>query len=355
VDLIVSKKGKQVTGKSNEGELVAPTYEASVSKDDFIINMVKFKLLPDDYQIMARLRDPTSNELLPPFRTELKLRDCRRGLPELSGLEFVREAKAAYDDSQFVRAGLRLIPSVARIYGDYEPEVIVYYEIYNRPDFGGEYMISYSLRSTEEELLADTTLIPSEGARTPRLERVDVGDLLPGEYKIALTVQSPGSDFKLKREADFKIGWSAVGLVKNDYETAVEQLRYIATGDQLKQLKRAREEERLQRWNEFWKSQDPTPATPENELRDEYYKRLRYSDLNFGHFGRDGWKTDMGKVYITYGQPDEIERHPFDIDAKPYQIWTYYDPWRIFRFVDINGYGEYELIPPYDGDPRKIR
>lgn len=355
VDVIVNRKGKQITGTSNEGELIAENYKASISKDDFVINRVSFTLLPDDYQLIAQLGDPASGELIQPLKLDMKLKDFRKKIPELSSLEFLREATGVTDDSQFVRSNLRLIPSVARIYGDEEPEVILYYEIYNVPEFAGDYAAFYIVSDGEKDILADTTIFPSDGAITSHLERISVSELLAGEYDLRLRIESPGNDLELSRKTDFKIGWSVIGIVKNDFKTAVEQLRYIAAEELLKQLRDSPEIDREDRWNEFWKSQDPTPSTPENEKKEEYYKRLRYADLNFGHFGRDGWKTDMGMVYITYGTPDEIERHPFDIDSKPYQIWFFYSLKLKFTFVDINGYGEYELIYPYDGDIRKFR
>ena len=44
--------------------------------------------------------------------------------------------------------------------------------------------------------------------------------------------------------------------------------------------------------------------------------------------------------------PNNIERHPFDIDAKPYEIWTYYEQNREFVFVDATGFGDYRLQNP---------
>jgi hypothetical protein len=54
----------------------------------------------------------------------------------------------------------------------------------------------------------------------------------------------------------------------------------------------------------------------------------------------------MGMVYIIFGTPNNIERHPFDIDARPYEIWTYYENNREFIFVDISGFGDYRLQTP---------
>ena len=76
----------------------------------------------------------------------------------------------------------------------------------------------------------------------------------------------------------------------------------------------------------------------------EYYRRIDYSDRNFGAYKRDGWKTDMGMVYVSLGSPDYIDRHPFAVDSKPYEVWDYYNLNRQFVFVDQTGFGDYRLL-----------
>jgi GWxTD domain-containing protein len=353
VDITISKKNKQITGTSNDGSLTADNYKATISKDDFVINKIIFRIPPDSYRLNARLRDRNSVDLVRPVALDLKLRGFGQDIPAISSIEFLRQAGAIEQDSQFVRGDKKLIPSVSIMYGDDCPDLIFYYEVYNNPDFKGEYLASYHITNGDKFTSIDTTLFPSQGKITPHTESIDVDSLAPGDYKIETVIHSPGSKLEIKHTDTFFIGWSVIGLVKNDYKTAVDQLRYIASRDQMKKLLDAAPQDHLRVWNEFWASQDPTPSTPENEKKEEYYKRVRYADLNFGNFGRNGWKTDMGMVYITYGPPDEIERHPFDIDSKPYQIWYYYEQKRVFSFVDVNGYGDYELIYTYDGDIRK--
>jgi hypothetical protein len=69
---------------------------------------------------------------------------------------------------------------------------------------------------------------------------------------------------------------------------------------------------------------------------------------------RPGWRTDRGMIYIQYGEPDDVERHPFDMDGFPYnapwQVWRYYSTNREFVFVDRRGSNDYELQYPYDGE-----
>ncbi|MEJ2542771.1 MAG: GWxTD domain-containing protein [Calditrichaceae bacterium] len=62
--------------------------------------------------------------------------------------------------------------------------------------------------------------------------------------------------------------------------------------------------------------------------------------------GREGWKTDRGRVFLIYGDPDEYERFPSSMDALPYIIWHYYDleGSQIFVFTDLDGFGDYRQI-----------
>ena len=78
---------------------------------------------------------------------------------------------------------------------------------------------------------------------------------------------------------------------------------------------------------------------------EEYYARVAYANKHFSHLG-DGWKTDMGMVFVLYGAPENIERHPFDANDKPYEIWYYYNLGRQFIFVDHSGFGDYRLTYP---------
>jgi GWxTD domain-containing protein len=354
ISVVFNRKGKQVTGITREGDLFADNYKMTLSREDFVIDIFTFKIVPDNYELVGRLIDAYAGDELS-VKREVRIKDFGKKIPYLSTIEFVRESRHSDESSRFVRDGMRIIPSVSRAFGYSEPEMLIYYQIYNRDDFGGDYLVYYDMIIENKIVVSDTALFPSGGAVTGRMEEFNVESLLPGVYSLAIRVESPGRKLKVESKSDFTIEWSIMGIVRNDFRTAVEQLRYIATREEMDKLKDAPETDRIRLWNDFWESNDPSPGTAENELRNEYYKRVRYADLNFGHFGKDGWKTDMGMVYIKYGSPDEIERHPFDISTKPYQIWYYYEQKRRFVFVDYNGYGDYELQYPYDGDIGRSR
>jgi len=112
----------------------------------------------------------------------------------------------------------------------------------------------------------------------------------------------------------------------------------------------------------FWKQRDPTPGTPQNEYREEHMKRLQYANtmLNRGT-PREGWMTDMGRIYILLGPPVSIDRYPSSAGVHPCQIWYYYGDktkglptYFSILFYQRGGSGEYKLYNPASDGPASL-
>ena len=59
-----------------------------------------------------------------------------------------------------------------------------------------------------------------------------------------------------------------------------------------------------------------------------------------------GWRSDRGRIYIKYGQPEQVESRPSRVDGLAVEVWTYIDLGLRFVFVDYDGFGRYELYQP---------
>src|ERR1700674_1229793 len=120
------------------------------------------------------------------------------------------------------------------------------------------------------------------------------------------TIAKPLTD-KEKRKRDEKL--------RKELETPYrkwlnEDVAYIITDEERTAFKRLQTDEERESFIEnFWLRRDPTPDTIENEFKEEHYRRIAYANENFAS-GIPGWKTDRGRIYITYGPPDEKETHP---------------------------------------------
>jgi GWxTD domain-containing protein len=140
-----------------------------------------------------------------------------------------------------------------------------------------------------------------------------------------------------------------------------EDVVYIITDEEKTAWKRlATDEEREQFIEQFWLRRDPTPDTAENEFKEEHYRRIAYANERFAS-GIPGWKADRGRIYITYGPPDEIEDHSSGgtyerppeegggtTSTYPFQQWRYryiegVGTNIIIEFVDPTMSGEFRM------------
>jgi GWxTD domain-containing protein len=119
-----------------------------------------------------------------------------------------------------------------------------------------------------------------------------------------------------------------------------EDVGYIITDEERTAFKRLATDEERQTFIEgFWLRRDPTPDTEENEFKEEHYRRIEYANEHYAS-GIPGWKTDRGRIYITFGPADEVDSHPSGGSYnRPYEegggtTSTYpFEKWR-YRYID---------------------
>ncbi len=115
-----------------------------------------------------------------------------------------------------------------------------------------------------------------------------------------------------------------------------EEVPYIITDDEKKAfLSLSNDEERDAFIESFWLRRNPNPDSPENEYREEHYRRIAYANEHFAA-GKPGWKTDRGHIYIAFGPADSIDSHPSggtyerpmdegggETSTFPFEVWHY--------------------------------
>ena len=120
------------------------------------------------------------------------------------------------------------------------------------------------------------------------------------------------------------------------------------------------EDEKERFIEQFWRRRDPDPRTVINEFKEEHYRRIAYANERF-HSGKEGWRSDRGRIYIIHGEPAEIESYAagsfydreFDqgggeTTVYPFERWRYRHLDGIgddieLEFVDDSFTGDYHL------------
>jgi GWxTD domain-containing protein len=111
------------------------------------------------------------------------------------------------------------------------------------------------------------------------------------------------------------------------------EVRYIITPDELARFKtvttvRARDEF----ITAFWQRRDPSAGTAVNEFRDEFMRRVEYANAHFtdpNDAPHPGVESDRGRIYVTLGPPDKVERYP----SGAHEIWRYTSRDQTFAFA----------------------
>jgi GWxTD domain-containing protein len=144
-------------------------------------------------------------------------------------------------------------------------------------------------------------------------------------------------------------------------EWLAKDVAYIITNQEKDAfLQLTSDEERDKFIDRFWDLRNPTPNSPENPYKVEYYRRLEYANQYFGVPARkDGWRSDMGRVYITLGAPQQKARYVSQSEVRPMEIWFYSNlspalpPFFYVVFYEKD-FGDFRLYSPYMDGPQKL-
>lgn len=258
------------------------------------------------------------------------------------------------NSSKSENVGRTIVPNISKTITTDLAALPVFYEIYlKKPE---KLFIRYNIIGPDEKAVYSRIFdVELPAGRSQMYYEFDSLAFTAGDYNVVVTIND--DEYNLAASVNKSFASLLVGLpfiIKN-LDKAVDQMIYIANASEIDVIKEGKTyQERLESFLNWWKKKDPTDNTQENEVFNEYYRRVEYANRNFTHY-TEGWRTDMGMVYIILGAPSNIDRHPFDYDRKPYEIWEYYELNRRFVFIDNTGFGDYRLTTPLYGDTYRYR
>jgi GWxTD domain-containing protein len=226
-----------------------------------------------------------------------------------------------------------------------EGEVYLFFNIYSRKtDVDAHITYSFTGRSGKVDFDSVLTKAITENISTSLL-KIQKDIFKENSYTIKITAEIEKKEAFSQKKITFY--WSNVPGSTSDIDEALNQMVYILPADSLSYYLNAQLSVKQDFFKRFWKERDPNPKTDKNELMDEYFSRINYANENYSSFGNKGWATDRGRILIKFGHPDDIERHPFELQTRPYVIWRYYSLRKLFVFEDYTGFGDYRLHPEY--------
>ena len=336
--VILDDDNDQVDGKIWKKELFVENYDETNSREEHTLSYENFDLEPGKYKIHLAVQDlETEIESKTDFKIEIK--EYSQNKLALSEVTFL---KTVTKDSLGIKT---IYPAVSTLQRGLTGIAYAYFEIYN-PNLEETAKVETEIlgKNTKTRIKNSYTLALN-GYRTLEAYPLNADSLEHDEYNVKIEVKVGGD--KDKTEKRFYVRWEGLPSNTQDLETAIDQVKYIATREEWKRLDKANDEKKIDEFKAFWIRHDPTPGTETNEAMEAHYSRIEYANQYFSVMQRKGWKTDMGMVFIILGSPDDIERNAYPRHSKPYEIWRYYRYNRDLLFYDHTGFGEYRLSTPF--------
>jgi len=130
---------------------------------------------------------------------------------------------------------------------------------------------------------------------------------------------------------------AAAGQTMADADRKLEVLHLLLNSEESALYERLDQEGKARYYDNYWNARPGELAN--------FLGRYSIAMARYGSLGREGWQSDRGRVYLIYGEPDEVESNPFSTTQAPFTVWYYYgNEQEMFVFADLMGNGDYLQI-----------
>ena len=351
--IIKDSEDQIVVNQSRKKQLQVATVEDIDDPKSGVIDQLVFDLKPGTYQLEFSITDQLDEDKISVISAELQVPAYTDTL-SISSPMFASLISSDHSKSQFVKGNKAVIPNAARQYPSGKTLLYLYFEIYNlqppATQTNNNVEVFYSIENNKGDtlLFVPAQTFAKPGTSCLKTQTLNIFGFEPGEYTLSMRATDLASGAVASREKSF---WvydpnQILSVSKEDIKRYRDQIKYFATPKELDVYDMLGPNEIQPFLVRFWHSRDTSPETPENEFMLDVFARIDYANKHFKG-PRGGLNSDMGRVFVIYGQPDEIENESMNIKGKPYIIWHYYTSSsgkHYFAFVDKNIDGVYTLV-----------
>ena len=272
--------------------------------------------------------------------------------------------------SIFYKNTYEVIPIPNVVFGISQPALFFYLEVYNLQSDSiksEQVKMSQMIYNSKGKLVKEKSKYLSRTSNT----RVEVGSHILSNYPtdsytlvIALIdsvgntgVSSAKKFFVYNPDVQvtdtFEVSTTAVlsssfgSMSEEELDDLFDKSEYLATKTEIdKYEKLSNLEGKREYMFDFWKAKDENANLNKNEFYRNYMQRVQICNERYTSMGKQGWKTDRGRVFLLYGEPTEIERYPNQLETRPYEIWQYteIEGGVYFVFADLTGFSDYTIL-----------
>lgn len=345
-------------------------YGIDTTKKD-ITGLLKFRLNPGNYQFTLIGKDLTDQSIVDTskFQTKITKRPTKRF--SISDIQVATSiTKSSNKNSLFWKNTYEVVPYPSSLFGSKigKPVLFFYSEFYNinKKEKPGKLKVEhYLFDANNNQKYRKAKFIPRKNNSVVDVGLINITDYHSGIYSLVVAIADTVREDAVKstkkvyiynpdvkdtmmvdKGANKFLTSEFAVMSKKELNRAFEKVTYIASQSEKSRWDDLNGKEAKRKFlYDFWERRDTVRTTRRNEFKKIYYKRIEQASRKFGKY-REGWKTDKGRVYVLYGAPADIERHPNVRNTVPYEIWHYdnIEGGVKFVFADFSGLDSYRLI-----------
>jgi GWxTD domain-containing protein len=325
-----------IAGAQNRAEIFDPT-KSALRQRSLVITPGKFKLT-------MKVTDSQSG------KSGLKIVDLNvpsygTNALSISDVELATFIKPSDTKSPFYKNGYEIYPNPSGVFGNVFPNLYFYYEVYNLSEGAPQtFTKRYEILNAAGNVVKDAREYTGDktGDISGQIWRISVNDLSDGDYTLRIKITDDATGESAIKEQEFTIKadqGEMLTVSEEELDKLFRGIKYIADDEErdvIDDLASASEKQEfiLSFWDKRGKG-----------AMHEYYQNLQLVNQKFGTLNKEGWRSDRGRVLLSYGKPDNIESHTMEFGAREYEIWRYYEDKYYFIFASpMNSYEELQLV-----------
>lgn len=328
--------------------LLADTSEKSL--DQAYMDVKRFPVKPGRYELLTIVADglkddnPANKAIA---TVEILIDEEAEKKARFSDISFISEMERASEKGEWVKNGYRIIPFVTNATYIDEDKLQYYAEVYHADaSFDQAFFVETQILKGKQILFIYDNVVKKNPAPINIVTgNFDISALPSNTYYLKMTMRNEKNQpvaqqlqkffvYNSRVTPEFK-GYVADGeggdgaqyfskYTEEELDELIPGLVHISTDQEYAFARRLESYEQKQNYlYNFWSKRKRTQEQSVAEVWTDYYKRLKYCNDEFDSALRPGSATDRGRVFLSYGVPNDVERFPYEDDRLPYEIWRY--------------------------------
>lgn len=329
-------------------ELAGPKLKNPLINNFNYLNVERYALPNGTYELELSVKDKNSIDSAmvnyAMFTIDYQADSC-----SFSDIELLQKFSKDSATNKLVKNGYELVPYVFNYYPEDVSVLSFYAELYNSGKAFGDsqFLLSYYIRPFEVDNKLDAFFSMKKANSSTvnvMLNSIDISKLPSGNYLLVLEARNRNNELMASKEIFFQryntntdnyvINIESIDAADSfvsaftSRDTLVQYIEYlepVSTQAEKTFVKSNLQTADIKTLRDyflgFWVQRDP--ARPEAAWKD-YKARVDQANYNFKTVKIPGYKSDRGRIYLQYGQPNTISDSFNEPAAYPYTIWHYY-------------------------------